>query len=277
MTDLTRDWKLMRTTPAGTVPSRCDGCSAPAQGQSDTRRGLPPVELWWQAMSAPDQRTASPPAPGRPPASRASAGREGWRRHRLLRLVSLLLLLAVIGSFGLGMVRISFSPAFITELQQLPGLGALPSACVSGGLATYSGLSLVAGGTPAVNAACLSKIQDTGQANLGIQPLALLAVLAVLGAAAVTIRASRGHRLVCAVLSVVAGALLVVNASRLAQVFASHFGRGAAAITSGPDLGLWVVTGLLLLVVLAQLGSAGLGWARRALAPIEEFGEADGR
>jgi hypothetical protein len=205
------------------------------------------VALSWQAVSAPTRC-----------------------RHRVLRLVSLLLLVAAIGSFGLSMVRISFSPAFIAGLQQLPRPVTLPAACVNGGIAAYSGLSLAAGGAPTVNAGCLRQIQDPGQANLGIQPLALLAALAILGAAAVTAWGPPGHRRATGVLSVVSAALLVVNTLRLVDVFAGHFGQGTAAITSGPDLGLWVVGGLLLLAVLAQVGSAGLGWARQALAPLED-------
>ena len=64
--------------------------------------------------------------------------------------------------------------------------------------------------------------------------------------------------------------MLVVNAPNLAQAFAAHFGHGASAVTSGPDAGLWVVDGLLLLSVLAQLAVSGLVWARGALAPLEE-------
>ena len=70
------------------------------------------------------------------------------RRHPALRLVTLLLLLAAAGLFAVSMVRISFSPAFIAELQQLPGLGTLPAACVDGGIAAYSGLTLATGGDP---------------------------------------------------------------------------------------------------------------------------------
>ncbi|MGD1033562.1 MAG: hypothetical protein ABR977_03930 [Candidatus Dormibacteria bacterium] len=191
-------------------------------------------------------------------------------RHPVLRLVTLFLLVAAAGCFAVSMVRISFSPAFIAELQQLPGLGALPAACVNGGIAAYSGLTLAAGGNPTVNAACLSNIQDAGQANLGVQPLALLAGLAILAAVALIAWGRRGHRLLSGVLALVAGVLLVLNALHLGQVFAGHFGRGAAAITSGPDPGLWAVLGLLVLVPLAQLGAAGAGWARLALAPIEE-------
>jgi hypothetical protein len=188
----------------------------------------------------------------------------------VLRLVSLLLLLAALGSFVLGMVRISFSPTFIAALQQFPRLGPLPAACVNGGIATYSGLSLVAGGAPAVNAGCLSQIQNPGQANLGIQPLALLAALAIVGAAAVSARGLRWHRLATGALSVVAVALLLVNTLRLVDVFAGHFDKGTAALASGPDLGLWVVGGLLLLAAIAQVCSAGLGWARLALAPLDD-------
>src|ERR1039458_10250002 len=147
------------------------------------------------------------------------------RRDPALRLVSLLLLLSALGSLVLDMVRISFSPVFIAELKRLPGLGTLPAACVNGGIASYSGLSLATGGAPSVNAACLTRIQDAAQASLGVQPLVLVAVLAILG---------------------------------------------AAAVTSGPDAGLWVVGGLLLLSVLAQLAVSGLVWARGALAPLEE-------
>ncbi|MGO8685804.1 MAG: hypothetical protein ACLQT7_01275 [Candidatus Dormibacteria bacterium] len=186
--------------------------------------------------------------------------------------MSLVLLAAVLGSFALGMVRISFSPAFIAELQQIPSLGKLPAACVSGGIASYSGLALAGGGDPTINSACLTQIRDAGQANLGVQPLALLALAAVLAAGAVCAWAPRLRRLATAALCLVAGALLVVSAVDLARVFAAHFTPGSDTIASGPDLGLWVAAGLLLLVVLAQLGSAGLEWARRALAPLEPPG-----
>ena len=193
------------------------------------------------------------------------------QRHPAVRLISLLLLLAALGSLVLSMVRISFSPLLLSELQQFPGLGKLPAACVSGGIASYSGLSLAAGGSPTVNAACLSRIQDAAQANLGVQPLVLVAVLATLGAVGVNVWGLRWHRLTSGALSACAAVLLILNAPSLAQVFAGHFGQGASAVTSGPDAGLWVVDGLLLLVVLAQLASAGVAWARRALAPLDEM------
>jgi len=104
-----------------------------------------------------------------------------------LRLASLLLLFSALGSLVLGMVRISFSPVFIAELQRLPGLGTLPAACVDGGIASYSGLSLATGAAPSVNAACLTHIQDSAQASLGVQPLVLVAVLAILGAVGITL------------------------------------------------------------------------------------------
>jgi hypothetical protein len=195
------------------------------------------------------------------------------QRDPALRVVSLLLLLSALGSLVIGMVRISFSSVFITELERFPGLGTLPPACVNGGIASYSGLSLATGGAPSVNAACLTRIQDAAQASLGVQPLVLVAVLAILGAVGITVWGPRWHRLTSGVLSVCAAVLLFVNAPSLAQVFAGHFGHGASAVTSGPDAGLWVVDGLLLLVVLAQLASAGLAWARRALAPLDEIAE----
>jgi hypothetical protein len=195
------------------------------------------------------------------------------QRHPALRLVSLPLLLAALGSLALSMVRISFSPLLISELQRFPGLGTLPAACVNGGIASYSGLALAAGGSPMVNTACLSRIQDAAQANLGVQPLVLVAVLAILGAVGVTVWGLRWHRLTSSVLSACAALLLFVNAPQLAQAFAGHFGQGASAVTSGPDVGLWVVDGLLLLVMLAQVGSAGGAWARRALAPLDAIAE----
>jgi hypothetical protein len=195
------------------------------------------------------------------------------QRDPALRLVSLLLLLSALGSLVLSMVRISFSPVFIAELQRFPGLGTLPTACVNGGIASYSGLSLATGGAPTVNAACLSRIQDAAQASLGVQPLVLVAVLAILGAVGVTVWGMRWHRLTSGVLSICATVLLVVDAPNLAQVFAGHFGHGASAVTSGPDTGLWVVDGLLLLSVLAQLTSAAVAGARNALAPLEELAD----
>ena len=191
------------------------------------------------------------------------------RRDPALRLASLLLLFSALGSLVLGMVRISFSPVFIAELQRLPGLGTLPAACVDGGIASYSGLSLATGAAPSVNAACLTHIQASAQASLGVQPLVLVAVLAILGAVGITLWGPRWHRLASGPLSVGAAVLLAVDAPNLAGVFAGHFGHGASAVTSGPDVGLWVVDGLLLLVVLVQLASAGVAWARGALAPLE--------
>ena len=146
-------------------------------------------------------------------------------RHPVLRLVTLFLLVAAAGCFAVSMVRISFSPAFIAELQQLPGLGALPAACVNGGIAGYSGLTLAAGGNPTVNAACEQHPGcRTGQPRA--QPLALLAGLAILAAVALTAWGRRGHRLLSGVLALVAGVLLVLNALGLSQVFAGHFGGG---------------------------------------------------
>src|ERR1035441_9690832 len=95
-----------------------------------------------------------------------------------------------------------------------------PAACVGGGIASYSGLSLAAGGSPTVNAACLSRIQDAAQANLGVQPLVLVAVLATLGAVGVNVWGLRWHRLTSGALSACAAVLLILNAPSLAQVFA---------------------------------------------------------
>jgi len=161
----------------------------------------------------------------------------------------------------------------LRALQRLPGLGTLPAACVYGGIASYSGLSLATGAAPSVNAACLTRIQDAAQAGLGVQPLVLVAVLAILGAVGVTLWGPRWHRLTSGVLSVCAAVLLAVDAPNLAQAFAGHFGHGTSAVTSGPDTGLWVVDGLLLMVVLAQLAVSGFIWARGALAPLEEVAE----
>lgn len=193
------------------------------------------------------------------------------RTTRLLRVLSLILLLAALVSLGLSMARITFSPGLLAELNALPGLGSLPQACVTGGIAAYSGLTLVWGGAPAVNAACLSQVQDSGQANLGIQPPALAAALLILGAVLITVRAPRRHGLMTAGLCLVAAVLLLVDALRLGGVFASHFGRGGSAVVSEPDLGLWVVDGLLLVVASAPLAAAAAGWVERALAPAEEL------
>ena len=61
-----------------------------------------------------------------------------------------------------------------------------------------------------------------------------------------------------------------MDVPNLDQAFASHFGHGGSAVTSGPDTGLWVVDGLLVLIVLAQLTVSGFVWARGALAPLDE-------
>ncbi len=182
-----------------------------------------------------------------------------------------MLLLASLGTLPLRMVRISFSPLFISELQRFPGLGTLPGACVTGGIASYSGVALALGGAPAVNAACLTRIQDVAQADLGMQPLVLVAVLAIVVALGITLWGPRWHRPASGALSLCAAVLLIVDAPDLAGVFARHFGHGASAVTSGPDTGLWVVEVPLLLVVLAQLSVAGFSWARSALAPLEEI------
>ena len=192
-----------------------------------------------------------------------------WRRP--LRIVSLILLLGALAGLGLGMARITFSPSLLAELNQIPGLGSLPRACVTGGIAAYSGLTLVWGGPPAVNTACLSRVQDAAQANLGIQPLALVGALLILAAVLITIWAPPRHRPVTALLSLVAAVLLLVEAARLGGVFARHFGGAGTAVVSEPDLGLWVVDGLLLAAALAPLIVAAAGWAERALAPVEDL------
>ncbi len=54
------------------------------------------------------------------------------------------------------MVTITFNPVLVADLQAI-GQG-LPAACVSGGIATYSGVSLALGTAPSVDTACLTRL-----------------------------------------------------------------------------------------------------------------------
>lgn len=192
------------------------------------------------------------------------------RRFRILRLASVLLLLAAIGAYAVSMVRIGFDPGLMKELQQTPGSGALPSACVNGGIASYSGLVLALGGAPGVNHGCLGDVQNAAGGSVGWQPLVIVAALFILGAAAVSAVGRRWFRGVTISLCVLAAAVLLTNSLRMAGVLQVHFGIPGGLVASSPDLGFWVVTGLLLVVVLANLAAPVPELVRQALAPIEE-------
>jgi hypothetical protein len=190
-------------------------------------------------------------------------------RRAALRLLSGLLLLGALAGFALGMVTIAFSPLLVSELQQLPG-GGLPDACVNGGIATYTGLALVLGVAPSVDTGCLSHLGgDAGAAAVGIQPLAAVAAVLVVGALAATVWGWRWWRPVSLVLTLLAVALLLGDFLGFAGVFEARFGVGADAVAGEPAPGLWVVAGLLVAACLAHAGAATVGWARRALEPIE--------
>ena len=173
------------------------------------------------------------------------------QRDPALRLVSLLLLLSALGSLVLSMVRISFSPVFIAELQRFPGLGTLPTACVNGGIASYSGLSLATGAAPSVNAACLTHIQDAAQASLGVQPMVLVAVLAILGAVGITLWGPRWHRLASGLLS--AGAAVLLVWAGTVEAFVSQYHQPVIPYSLKIAFGLCELASL----------SFFLGWAGR--------------
>jgi lysylphosphatidylglycerol synthetase-like protein (DUF2156 family) len=183
------------------------------------------------------------------------------QRFRILRIASVLLLLTAVGVFAVSMVRIGFDQGLMKQLQHLPGSGGLPSACVSGGIANYSGLVLALGGAPAVNHGCLGDVQNAGGGNVGWQPLVVVAALLILGAAVVSAWGRRWYRGITVSLCLLAAAVLLVNSLRMAGVLQAHFGIPSGLVASGPDLGFWVIDGLLVVVALANLA---------APVPIEE-------
>jgi hypothetical protein len=182
------------------------------------------------------------------------------------RLASIILLLGALGSFALGMVSIAFSPTLIADLQAIHQ--PLPAACVSNGIATYSGFALVAGASPSVDTACLHNIDDVGAAQVGIEPLSVAAGLVVVAIIVVNIGGWRGRRLASIAGPLVAIALLVSGALVFPGAFESHFGVTPGAVSGQPAIGLWVVCGLLLAVPVFDAVLAMVRWAQRSLAPL---------
>ncbi|MGD0832854.1 MAG: hypothetical protein ABSA40_00325 [Candidatus Dormibacteria bacterium] len=192
------------------------------------------------------------------------------RRFRTLRAASVLLLLAALGAFSVNMVRIGFDPGLIKDLQQIPGSDGLPAGCVNGGIASYSGVVLALGGSPSVNRTCLTDVVNTAGGDVGWQPLAVLAALAILGAAAASAWGRRWYKGMTTGLCLVAAALLFVNSMRMAGVLEAHFGIPGGLVVSAPDPGFWWVGALLVVVALANLAAPVPELVRQALAPIED-------
>ncbi len=189
------------------------------------------------------------------------------------RLLSAILLILALLGFELGMVTITFNPVLVADLQQI-GQG-LPAACLSGGIATYSGISLALGTAPSVDTACLTRLQgDAGAAGAGIQPLVVAALVIVLVALVANLWSWRWSRALGLGLPILAALLLLIEALQFAGVFQALFHLGADAVAGEPSGGLWVVEGLLVAACLPGSALLVVGWARRALAPLEGPGRA---
>jgi hypothetical protein len=187
-----------------------------------------------------------------------------------LRVASIVLLLGSLGSFALGMVTITFSPLLVGGLQALHQ--PLPAVCVSDGIATYSGVSLLAGTAPSVDTACLHHIQDFGGAQVGFEPPVAAAALIVVAIIVVNVRGGRGRRLLSLVGPLAAAALLVAGVLAFPGAFESRFRISPAAVAGQPAVGLWLACALLLAVPVLDAVLAGLRAAQRSLAPLEGAG-----
>lgn len=165
------------------------------------------------------------------------------------------------------MMTISFSPTLVADLQALHQ--PLPPVCVSDGIATYSGIALLAGTGPAVDTACLHNIQDLGAARVGAQPLIAAAAALVIATIVVNIGGWRGRRLVGDAAPLAALALVAGGALLFPGAFESRFDVSSSAVAGRPATGLWLVCALLLAVPVLDLVLAGAHWAQRSLTPLE--------
>ncbi len=183
------------------------------------------------------------------------------------RVASIVLLLGALGSFFLGVVTIIFNPTLVADLQAIHQ--PLPAVCVSDGIATYSGIALLAGTAPGVDTACLRRIQDVGGAQVGIEPLIVAAALLIAAIIVVNIGGWPGRRLLSDVGPLAAIALMVAGVLLFPAAFEARFAIGSGAVAGQPAAGLWVVCALLLAVPVLDAVLAGVRWTQRALAPLE--------
>jgi hypothetical protein len=195
---------------------------------------------------------------------------------RFVRGVLVALLTATLACFFLSVVRISFDQAAIDQIRQVaPNVGQPPQTCIDDGLVSYTGISLLTNSPPGINRACLSNVRDAGDAQLGVQPVVVVAALLLLAAIVSASLGRRWHRLLVAGLATVALVLMVVNNLRFFDAFQAHFGgagpvAGPSLLQSQASAGFWAVTGLLAAACVTALGYEGVRLSRRALAPIGE-------
>jgi hypothetical protein len=185
-----------------------------------------------------------------------------------VRVASVILLLAALGAFALGMVTITFSSTLAGDLQALHQ--PLPAVCVRDGIATYSGIALLAGTAPSVDTACLPRISDVGGAQVGIDPSIVAAAAIVVVIIVMNIGGWRGRGLMSVLGPLAAIALAVAGVLVFPAAFENRFAINSQAVSGRPAVGIWVVCALLLAVPLLAAVVAGLRWARRSLAPLEE-------
>lgn len=193
---------------------------------------------------------------------------------RAVRLLSGGLLILALGCFVLTLVRITIDQAAVEQLQQLlPNAGKLPRSCIDDGVVSYTGISVMRGGSPSINNACLPGVKDPSEATLGAQPLVLLAVALLLIGIAIAARGWRWHRAVLVAICLVAIGLLVVDNLRFYTIFAARFpgadqGGGPSLLDSQAGPGLWALLGLLAGVIVLNAAYAGILFSRRALQRV---------
>jgi len=186
-----------------------------------------------------------------------------------MRIASGVLLLGAVACGVVGMTTIGFSQSLISVLQLLPGQR-LPDACVSGGIATYSGISLALSTAPSVNTECLQRLHDGGGAAVGVQPLVLVAFLLIVVGVLVNVWNPPSRRTATMAASLLSAALLVVDQLRFGAVFETRFGLRAGSVAASPASGFWLALALVVLACLANLVPDVNSWVSRALAPLEE-------
>jgi hypothetical protein len=162
-----------------------------------------------------------------------------------LRVISSVLLLGALAGFALIMVSVflRFEPGTLVGSYPFTGC-------------TISGWGLLLGGGHA---------GITCDPSIGPQPLALAAAGIIILVLGVNILGLGGRRMISAVACVVAVALLAMCVFGLSAEFDSQLGRldlySQISSQSGPDIGFWVVAGLLLTVSL--INSPPGRWAAR--------------
>jgi hypothetical protein len=202
--------------------------------------------------------------PGTPPSRWGTALPD---RSRALRVTSSVLLLGALAGFALSMVQLFLYFGSGTVIANNPLLLNFGSGT---GIANYAFPDCAVGGWALLLGGAYPTPGTTCYPNLGPQPLAIAAAAIILLLLLVNILGLWGRRTITAAACLVAVALLAISTLGLSAAFGTQPDLGPIFSQSGPDIGFWVVAGLLLAVAL--INSPPGRWAardgRRILGPF---------